>query len=129
MPTLPKIDTAKIIDTKHLYAGAGVAATAYETVKSYATDAQKRIDGYRADATTRFSTAKTKVTSFDPKTAPAKAKALPEQLRTAAKTRLESTSATATGRYNDLATRGEAFVAKFKKADATEAPAEETPEA
>lgn len=121
MPTLPKIDT-KLIESKPVLAGAGVAGLAYETVKSYATDAQKRLEGYRTEATSRFGTAKTKVTSFDPKTAPAKAKALPEQLKSVAKTRFESTSTAATGRYNDLATRGEAFVAKFKKA---EAPAED----
>lgn len=120
MPTLPKIDS-KVLEAKAVLAGAGAAHLAYETVSKVATDAQKRFDGYRTDATTRFSSAKAKVTGFDAKAAPAKAKALPEQLKAVAKTRFESTSTAATGRYNDLATRGEAFVAKFKKAESKDA--------
>jgi ElaB/YqjD/DUF883 family membrane-anchored ribosome-binding protein len=144
MPTLPKIET-----TKPLNAVAGVADLAYETVKSYATDLQKKVDDYRSEATTKLTDARSKatekatayrtqatekataakstVTGFDPKSLPALAKeqytVLPEKLKTTVKAKLDETTDSATGTYDKLATRGETFVAKFKKAE-TEAPAE-----
>jgi heparin binding hemagglutinin HbhA len=144
MPTLPKIET-----TKPLNAVAGVADLAYETVKSYATDLQKKVDDYRSEATTKLTDARSKatekatayrtqatekataakstVTGFDPKSLPALAKeqytVLPEKLKTTVKAKLDETTGSATGTYDKLATRGETFVAKFKKAE-TEAPAE-----
>jgi ElaB/YqjD/DUF883 family membrane-anchored ribosome-binding protein len=147
MPTLPKIET-----TKPLNAVAGVADLAYETVKSYATDLQKKVDDYRSEATTKLTDARSKatekatayrtqatekataakstVTGFDPKSLPALAKeqytVLPEKLKTTVKAKLDETTDSATGTYDKLATRGETFVAKFKKAE-TEAPAVETP--
>ena len=147
MPTLPKIET-----TKPLNAVAGVADLAYETVKDLATDLQKRVDGYRSEATTKLTDARSKatekatayrtqatekataakstVTGFDPKSLPALAKeqytVLPEKLKTTVKAKLDETTDSATGTYDKLATRGETFVAKFKKAE-TEAPAAETP--
>lgn len=147
MPTLPKIET-----TKPLNAVAGVADLAYETVKTYATDLQKKVDGYRSEATTKLTdarskatekateyrtqatekatAAKTTVTGFDPKSLPALAKeqytVLPEKLKTTVKAKLDETTDSATGTYDKLATRGETFVAKFKKAE-TEAPAAEAP--
>jgi ElaB/YqjD/DUF883 family membrane-anchored ribosome-binding protein len=147
MPTLPKIET-----TKPLNAVAGVADLAYETVKSYATDLQKKVDDYRSEATTKLTDARSKatekatayrtqatekataakstVTGFDPKSLPALAKeqytVLPEKLKTTVKAKLDETTDSATGTYDKLATRGETFVAKFKKAE-TEAPAAETP--
>ena len=147
MPTLPKIET-----TKPLNAVAGVADLAYETVKDLATDLQKRVDGYRSEATTKLTdarskatekateyrtqatekatAAKTTVTGFDPKSLPALAKeqyaVLPEKLKTTVKAKLDETTGSATGTYDKLATRGETFVAKFKKAE-TEAPAAEAP--
>lgn len=147
MPTLPKIET-----TKPLNAVAGVADLAYETVKSYATDLQKKVDDYRSEATTKLTDARTKatekateyrtqatekataaktsVTGFDPKSLPALAKeqytVLPEKLKTTVKAKLDETTGSATGTYDKLATRGETFVAKFKKAE-TEAPAAEAP--
>lgn len=143
MPTLPKIET-----TKPLNAVAGVADLAYETVKDLATDLQKKVDGYRSDATTKLTdarsmatekatayrtqatekatAAKTTVTGFDPKSLPALAKeqyaVLPEKVKTTVKAKLDETTGSATGTYDKLATRGETFVAKFKKAE-TEAPA------
>ncbi|WP_328528791.1 hypothetical protein OG984_24605 [Nocardioides sp. NBC_00368] len=153
MPTLPKIET-----TKPLNAVAGVADLAYETVKDLATDLQKKVDGYRSEATTKLTDARTKatekatayrthaterataakatVTGFDPKTLPALAKeqytVLPEKLKTTVKAKLDETTGSATGTYDKLATRGETFVAKFKKAEAeteaaTEAPKAEAP--
>ena len=145
MPTLPKIET-----TKPLNAVAGVADLAYETVKSYATDLQKKVDDYRSEATTKLTdarakatekatayrtqatekatAAKTSVTGFDPKSLPALAKeqytVLPEKLKTTVKAKLDETTDSATGTYDKLATRGETFVAKFKKAETAEAPAE-----
>lgn len=147
MPTLPKIET-----TKPLNAVAGVADLAYETVKSYATDLQKKVDDYRSEATTKLTdarskatekateyrtqatekatAAKTSVTGFDPKSLPALAKeqytVLPEKLKTTVKAKLDETTGSATGTYDKLATRGETFVAKFKKGE-TEAPAAEAP--
>ncbi len=147
MPTLPKIET-----TKPLNAVAGVADLAYETVKDLATDLQKRVDGYRSEATTKLTDARSKatekatayrtqatekataakstVTGFDPKTLPALAKeqyaVLPEKVKTTVKAKLDETTGSATGTYDKLATRGETFVAKFKKAE-TEAPAAEAP--
>ena len=147
MPTLPKIET-----TKPLNAVAGVADLAYETVKDLATDLQKRVDGYRSEATTKLTDARSKatekateyrtqatekataakstVTGFDPKSLPALAKeqytVLPEKLKTTVKAKLDETTGSATGTYDKLATRGETFVAKFKKAE-TEAPAAEAP--
>ncbi|WP_406035768.1 hypothetical protein OG801_11200 [Nocardioides sp. NBC_00163] len=147
MPTLPKIET-----TKPLNAVAGVADLAYETVKSYATDLQKKVDDYRSEATTKLTDARSKatekattyrtqatekataakstVTGFDPKSLPALAKeqytVLPEKLKTTVKAKLDETTDSATGTYDKLATRGETFVAKFKKAE-TEAPAAEAP--
>ncbi|MFE3997601.1 hypothetical protein ACFX43_02230 [Nocardioides sp. YIM B13467] len=149
MPTLPKIET-----TKPLNAVAGVADLAYETVKSYATDLQKKVDDYRSEATTKLTDARSKatekatayrtqatekataakstVTGFDPKSLPALAKeqytVLPEKLKTTVKAKLDETTGSATGTYDKLATRGETFVAKFKKAE-TEAPAETPAEA
>ena len=149
MPTLPKIET-----TKPLNAVAGVADLAYETVKDLATDLQKKVDGYRSEATTKLTDARAKatekatayrtqatekataakstVTGFDPKTLPALAKeqysVLPEKLKTTVKAKLDETTGSATGTYDKLATRGEGFVAKFKKSETeTEAPAVETP--
>ncbi len=145
MPTLPKIET-----TKPLNAVAGVADLAYETVKDLATDLQKRVDGYRSEATTKLTDARSKatekateyrtqatekataakstVTGFDPKSLPALAKeqyaVLPEKLKTTVKAKLDETTGSATGTYDKLATRGETFVAKFKKAETAEAPAE-----
>jgi heparin binding hemagglutinin HbhA len=145
MPTLPKIET-----TKPLNAVAGVADLAYETVKDLATDLQKRVDGYRSEATTKLTDARSKatekatayrtqatekataakstVTGFDPKSLPALAKeqytVLPEKLKTTVKAKLDETTGSATGTYDKLATRGETFVAKFKKSEAAEAPAE-----
>jgi len=145
MPTLPKIET-----TKPLNAVAGVADLAYETVKDLATDLQKRVDGYRSEATTKLTDARSKatekateyrtqatekataakstVTGFDPKSLPALAKeqyaVLPEKLKTTVKAKLDETTGSATGTYDKLATRGETFVAKFKKAETVEAPAE-----
>ncbi|MFD4324878.1 hypothetical protein ACFWQC_09595 [Nocardioides sp. NPDC058538] len=145
MPTLPKIET-----TKPLNAVAGVADLAYETVKSYATDLQKKVDDYRSEATTKLTdarskatekateyrtqatekatAAKTTVTGFDPKTLPALAKeqyaVLPEKVKTTVKAKLDETTGSATGTYDKLATRGETFVAKFKKAETADAPAE-----
>lgn len=145
MPTLPKIET-----TKPLNAVAGVADLAYETVKDLATDLQKKVDGYRSEATTKLTDARAKatekatayrtqatekataakstVTGFDPKTLPALAKeqytVLPEKLKTTVKAKLDETTGSATGTYDKLATRGETFVAKFKKSETTEAPAE-----
>lgn len=147
MPTLPKIET-----TKPLNAVAGVADLAYETVKDLATDLQKRVDGYRSEATTKLTDARSKatekateyrtqatekataakstVTGFDPKSLPALAKeqyaVLPEKLKTTVKAKFDETTGSATGTYDKLATRGETFVAKFKKSE-TEAPAAETP--
>ncbi|MEU4454599.1 hypothetical protein AB0F44_24925 [Nocardioides sp. NPDC023903] len=147
MPTLPKIET-----TKPLNAVAGVADLAYETVKDLATDLQKRVDGYRSEATTKLTDARSKATEkateyrtqatekataakttvigFDPKSLPALAKeqytVLPEKLKTTVKAKLDETTGSATGTYDKLATRGETFVAKFKKAEA-EAPAAEAP--
>ncbi|NGN93544.1 hypothetical protein G5C66_12420 [Nocardioides sp. KC13] len=134
MPTLPKIET-----TKPLNAVAGVADLAYETVKDLATDLQKRVDGYRSEATTKLTSyrtqatekataAKATVTGFDPKTLPALAKeqytVLPEKLKTTVKAKLDETTGSATGTYDKLATRGETFVAKFKKSETAETPAE-----
>ncbi|MGY0539492.1 hypothetical protein ACW14X_18415 [Nocardioides sp. YJ-D4] len=145
MPTLPKIET-----TKPLNAVAGVADLAYETVKDLATDLQKRVDGYRSEATTKLTDARSKatekatayrtqatekataakstVTGFDPKSLPALAKeqytVLPEKLKTTVKAKLDETTGSATGTYDKLATRGETFVAKFKKSETAEAPAE-----
>ena len=145
MPTLPKIET-----TKPLNAVAGVADLAYETVKDFASDLQKKVDGYRSEATTKLTDARAKatekatayrtqatekataakstVTGFDPKTLPALAKeqytVLPEKLKTTVKAKLDETTGSATGTYDKLATRGETFVAKFKKSEAAEAPAE-----
>lgn len=134
MPTLPKIET-----TKPLNAVAGVADLAYETVKDLATDLQKRVDGYRSEATTKLTdarskatekatAAKTTVTGFNPKTLPALAKeqyaVLPEKVKTTVKAKLDETTGSATGTYDKLATRGETFVAKFKKSETAAAPAE-----
>lgn len=151
MPTLPKIET-----TKPLNAVAGVADLAYETVKDLATDLQKRVDGYRSEATNKLTDARTKatekatayrtqatekataakatVTGFDPKTLPALAKeqytVLPEKLKTTVKAKLDETTGSATGTYDKLATRGETFVAKFKKPEApVEAPKAEASKA
>lgn len=140
MPTLPKIET-----TKPLNAVAGVADLAYETVKGYATDIQKRVDGYRSEATTKLTDARTKatekataakttVTGFNPKTLPALAKeqytVLPEKLKVTVKSKLDETTDNATGTYDKLATRGETFVAKLKKAEIpAESPKAESPKA
>lgn len=153
MPTLPKIELPKLelpkidlpkpkapsfdvtlpaVSPKPFYAGAGVADVAYEAVKEYATGVQKRIDGYRTEATAKFADAKKSVTSFEPKTLPARAKAsyadfsgqtkktvteLQADVRAfpgKAKAKLDETTSSATGTFDDLAKRGEVFVAKLR---------------
>lgn len=153
MPTLPKLDLPKLdlpkldlpkpkapsfdinlpaVSPKPLYAGAGVAEAAYEAVKEYATGVQQKIVGYRSDATARFADAKKSVTSFEPTTLPAKARAsyadfsgqtkktvteLQADVRALpgkAKAKLDETTSSATGAFDDLAKRGEVFVAKLR---------------
>lgn len=119
-PTISKVDLAKVrLDAKPLYAGAGVADLAVAAVKEYAVGVQKRVEGYQKDATKRFA-------SFEPKTLQAKAKASYAEfsaearaLSGKAKARLDETTSTATVTYEDLAKRGEVFVAKLRGTPAT----------
>lgn len=114
-PKISRVDLPKVkLDAKPLYAGAGVAELAVETVKEYAVGVQKRVGDYQKDATERFA-------SFEPKTLQARAKASYDEISAEAKTlsgkakaKLDETTSSATGTYEDLAKRGEVFVARLR---------------
>ncbi len=159
LPKLPKVDLAKVDVPKPVYAGAGVADIVVETYKEYAETATKKVTEVQKDVTAKVTDVQKQVTSFEPKSLSTKAAEQFKSLtadakarRTALETRVTSLQAEAkaipakaTSTYEDLAKRGEAFVAKFrgetvaapapakkaapaaKKAPAKKAPAKKAP--
>lgn len=128
LPKLPKVDLAKVDVPKPVYAGAGVADLVVETYKEYAENATKKVTEYQKDVTARVSDVQKQVTSFEPKSLQSKAadqfksiSADAKARRSALEARVSSLQAEAkslpgkaTSTYEDLAKRGEAFVAKFR---------------
>lgn len=153
LPKLPKVELPKVelpkmdlpkdvsVPVKPLYAGAGVADAAYATVKEYAAGVQKKVESYRGDATAKYAEVKKSVTSFEPKSLQSKAKASyaefagtskktvselqadAKALPGKARAKLDETTTSVTGTYDDLAKRGEVFVAKLRGKPAPKAPA------
>jgi hypothetical protein len=118
--------------TKSLHAGVGAADLAFEAVKEYVAEAQKRFEGYQKDAQKAFSSAQKSVQKsvkdfeFQPKALRSQAttvvSARVEELskdakarRTAIEKRVAGLQGDATGTYEDLAKRGETVVKRFRK--------------
>jgi hypothetical protein len=129
---MPKFDIAAIDfkgeATKGLHAGVGAADLAFETVKEYVAEAQKRFEGVQKDAQKAFTTAQKSVKGFEfePKALRSQAttvlNARVEELskdakarRTAIEKRVVELQGDATGTYEDLAKRGETVVKRFRK--------------
>jgi len=118
--------------TKSLHAGVGAADLAFEAVKEYVVEAQKRFEGYQKDAQKAFTSAQKSVQKsvkdfeFQPKALRSQAttvfSARVEELskdakvrRTAIEKRVADLQGDATGTYEDLAKRGETVVKRFRK--------------
>ena len=133
---MPKFDIAAIDfkgeATKGLHAGVGAADLAFETVKVYVAEAQKRFEGYQKDAQKAFSSAQKSVKDFEfePKALRTQATTVlnsrVEELskdakarRTAIEKRVVDLQGDATETYEDLAKRGETVVKRFRKQTAS----------
>lgn len=105
--------------TRGLYAGAGVADLAVETVREYVAKGQTRFAGVQKD-----------VAGFDyspqalrkeAKARRAAAEARVAGLRKEATTRVNENADTATDAYGDLVKRGESLVSRIRRQEATKA--------
>jgi hypothetical protein len=124
---MPKFDI-KTEATKGLHAGVGAADLAFETVKEYVVEAQKRFEGVQKDAQKALSSAQKSVKDFElqPKALRSQAttvlNARVEELskdakarRTAIEKRVADLQGDATETYEGLAKRGETVVKRFRK--------------
>jgi heparin binding hemagglutinin HbhA len=133
---MPKFDIAAIDfkgeATKGLHAGVGAADLAFETVKEYVAEAQKRFEGVQKDAQKAFTSAQKSVKGFEfePKALRSQAttvlNARVEELskdakarRTAIEKRVGELQGDATETYEGLAKRGETVVKRFRKQTAS----------
>ena len=127
--------------TRGLYAGAGVADLAVETVREYVAGVQTRFAGVQKDVTTRVNEAQKHVAGFDyspealrkqvnarvealskdAKSRRAAAEARVAELRKEATTRVSENADTATDAYGDLVKRGESLVGRIRRQEATKA--------
>jgi len=120
--------------TRTLHAGVGAADLAVETVKTYVTEAQKRIEGVQKDASKRFAEVQKTVTGIElePKALRTQAAKEAAARRDVIEKRVASLQAdaqkfvtanveTAVDTYEDLAKRGETVVKKFRAKPATKA--------
>ncbi len=116
--------------TRGLYAGAGVADLAVETVREYVTEVQTRFAGVQKDVT-RFDyspqalrkqvNARVEALSKDAKARRAAAEARVAELRKEATTLVSENADTATDAYGDLVKRGETLVGRIRRQEATKA--------
>jgi heparin binding hemagglutinin HbhA len=116
--------------TRGLYAGAGVADLAVETVREYVAkgqtrfaDVQKNVSGfdYSPQALRKQVNARVEALSKDAKARRAAAEARVEELRKEATTRVSENADTATDAFGDLVKRGETLVARIRRQEATKA--------
>jgi Tfp pilus assembly protein PilX len=114
--------------TKGLHAGVGAADLAFETVKEYVAEAQKRFEGVQKDAQKAFSSAQKSVQDFEfqPKALRSQATTVlnarvgelskdAKTRRTAIEKRVAGLQGDATETYEGLAKRGETVVKRFRK--------------
>ena len=118
--------------TRGLYAGAGVADLAVETVREYVTEVQTRFAGVQKDvagfdyspqALRQQVNARVEALSKDAKARRAAAEARVAELRKEATTLVSENADTATDAYGDLVKRGETLVARIRRQEATKATA------
>lgn len=116
--------------TRGLYAGAGVADLAVETVREYVTEVQTRFAGVQKDvagfdyspqALRQQVNARVEALSKDAKARRAAAEARVAELRKEATTLVSENADTATDAYGDLVKRGETLVARIRRQEATKA--------
>jgi hypothetical protein len=116
--------------TRGLYAGAGVADLAVETVREYVAEAQtrfadvqKNVAGfdYSREALRKQINARVEALSKDAKARRAAAEARAAELRKEATTLVSENANTATDAYGDLVKRGETLVGRIRRQEATKA--------
>ncbi|MGH3336381.1 MAG: hypothetical protein ACRDOZ_11220, partial [Nocardioides sp.] len=116
--------------TRGLYAGAGVADLAVETVREYVAEAQtrfadvqKNVAGfeYSREALRRQVNARVEALSKDAKARRAAAEARVAGLRKDATTLVSENADTATDAFGDLVKRGETLVGRIRRQEATKA--------
>jgi heparin binding hemagglutinin HbhA len=122
--------------TKGLHAGVGAADLAFETVKEYVAEAQKRFEGYQKDAQKAFGSAQKSVQKsvkdfeFQPQALRSQATTVlnarvevlskdAKARRTAIEKRVADLQGDATETYEGLAKRGETVVKRFRKQTAS----------
>jgi hypothetical protein len=116
--------------TRGLYAGAGVADLAVETVREYVAKGQTRFAGvqkdiagidYSPEALRKQVNARVEALSKEAKARRAAAEARVAGLRKEATTRVNENADTATDAYGDLVKRGESLVSRIRRQEATKA--------
>jgi len=116
--------------TRGLYAGAGVADLAVETVREYVAEVHTRFAGvqkdvagfdYSPEALRKQVNARVEALSKDAKARRAAAEARVAELRKEATTLVSENADTATDAYGDLVKRGETLVARIRRQEATKA--------
>jgi hypothetical protein len=116
--------------TRGLYAGAGVADLAVETVREYVAKGQTRFAGvqkdiagfdYSPEALRKQVNARVESLSKEAKARRAAAEARVAGLRKEATTRVNENADTATDAYGDLVKRGESLVSRIRRQEATKA--------
>ena len=118
--------------TRGLYAGAGVADLAVETVREYVAEVQTRFAGVQKDvagldyspqALRKQINARVEALSKDAKARRAAAEARVAELRKEATTLVSENADTATDAYGDLVKRGETLVGRIRRQESTKATA------
>ena len=116
--------------TRSLYAGAGVADLAVETVREYVAKGQTRFAGvqkdiagfdYSPEALRKQVNARVEALSKEAKARRAAAEARVAGLRKEATTKVSENADTATDAYGDLVKRGESLVSRIRRQEATKA--------
>jgi hypothetical protein len=116
--------------TRGLYAGAGVADLAVETVREYVAKGQTRFAGvqkdiagfdYSPEALRKQVNARVEALSKEAKARRAAAESRVAGLRKEATTRVNENADTATDAYGDLVKRGESLVSRIRRQEATKA--------
>jgi len=116
--------------TRSLYAGAGVADLAVETVREYVAKGQTRFAGVQKDvagfdyspqALRKQVNARVEALSKEAKARRAAAEARVAGLRKEATTKVSENADTATDAYGDLVKRGESLVSRIRRQEATKA--------
>ena len=116
--------------TRGLYAGAGVADLAVETVREYVAKGQTRFAGVQKDvagfdyspqALRKQVNARVEALSKEAKARRAAAEARVAGLRKEATTRVSENADTATDAFGDLVKRGETLVSRIRRQEATKA--------